>query len=145
VTEATILGYACSCTPHTDYPERRRPTSTPGPELARHGHQDARFALGEPRHHTAWPERQPVRDWHLDGWTPPPTRPAVVLDPFGGTGTTVMVARALGRLGIGVDLAASYCRAARWRVFDPGQAAKAVARTWTERQPTVFDHQGGGR
>jgi hypothetical protein len=61
------------------------------------------------------------------------------------TGTTIMVARALGRLGIGVDLAASYCRTARWRVFDPRQAAKAVARTWTERQPIVFDHQGGGR
>lgn len=56
-----------------------------------------------------------------------------------------MVARALGRLGIGVDLAASYCRAARLQVFDPGQAAKAVARTWTERQPTVFDHQEGGQ
>jgi hypothetical protein len=60
------------------------------------------------------------------------------------TGTTIVGARALGRLGIGVDLAASYCRAARWRVFDPGQAAKAVARTRTERQP-MFDHQGGGR
>jgi hypothetical protein len=61
------------------------------------------------------------------------------------TGTTIVGARALGRLGIGVDLATSYCRAARWQVFDPGQAAKAVARTWIERQPTVFDHQGGGR
>jgi hypothetical protein len=61
------------------------------------------------------------------------------------TGTTIMVARALGCLGIGVDLAAAYWRAARWRVFDPGQTAKVVARTWTERQPTVFDHQGGGR
>src|SRR5690606_2562905 len=37
-----------------------------------------------------------------------PTRPAVVLDPFCGTGTTVMVARALGRHGIGVDLSADY-------------------------------------
>ena len=61
------------------------------------------------------------------------------------TGITIMVARALGRLGIGVDLASSYCRAARWRVFDPSLAAKAVARTWAERQPTVFDHQGGSR
>ena len=61
------------------------------------------------------------------------------------TGTTIVGARALGRLGIGVDLAASYCRAARWRVFDPGQAAKAVARTWTERQPTLLDNQGGGK
>src|SRR5512132_3611831 len=57
--------------------------------------------------------------------------------------STNMVARALGCLGIGVDLAASSCRATRWRVFDPGQAAKSVARTWTARQPTVLDHQGG--
>jgi DNA modification methylase len=32
------------------------------------------------------------------------TRPAVVLDPFGGTGTVAMVARALGRIGINGDM-----------------------------------------
>jgi hypothetical protein len=32
------------------------------------------------------------------------TSPGVVLDPFAGTGTTVRVAVALGRIGIGVDL-----------------------------------------
>jgi DNA modification methylase len=42
----------------------------------------------------------------------PPTRPAVVLDPFGGTGTTAHVAHALGRHGISVDLSADYCRLA---------------------------------
>jgi len=41
-----------------------------------------------------------------------PTRPAVVLDPFGGTGTTAHVAHALGRTGISVDLSADYCRLA---------------------------------
>jgi len=37
----------------------------------------------------------------------------VVLDPFCGSGTTVRVARDLGRVGIGVDLSAAYCRMAR--------------------------------
>src|SRR5690606_9937342 len=44
-----------------------------------------------------------------------PTRPAVVLDPFGGTGTTALVAHALGRHGISVDRSADYCRLAQWR------------------------------
>ena len=57
------------------------------------------------------------------------TRPAIVLDPFAGTGTTPMVARALGRYGIGLDLSADYLRLARWRVFDSGHWDKAIERT----------------
>jgi DNA modification methylase len=52
-----------------------------------------------------------------------PTRPAVVLDPFGGTGTTAMAARALGRHGISVDLSNDYCRLARWRCGDRDELA----------------------
>lgn len=55
-----------------------------------------------------------------------PTRPAVVLDPFGGTGTTALVARALGRIGIAVDRSFDYCRAAQWRTTDPGELARAA-------------------
>lgn len=55
-----------------------------------------------------------------------PTRPAAVLDPFGGTGATALVASALGRHGISVDRSADYCRLARWRTTDPGQLAKAM-------------------
>ena len=55
-----------------------------------------------------------------------PTRPAVVLDPFSGTGTTALVAAAYGRIGIGVDRSADYCRLARWRVTDPAERAKAM-------------------
>jgi DNA modification methylase len=55
-----------------------------------------------------------------------PTRPAVVLDPFGGTGTTALVAHALGRHGVSVDMSADYCRLARWRNTDPGQLAAAL-------------------
>ena len=50
-----------------------------------------------------------------------PTHPAVVLDPFGGTGTTALVAKALGRHGISVDMSADYCRLAEWRTSDPKQ------------------------
>jgi DNA modification methylase len=41
--------------------------------------------------------------------------PAIVLDPFAGSGTTVMVANALGRRGIGIDLSWSYLQLARER------------------------------
>jgi hypothetical protein len=54
-----------------------------------------------------------------------PTRPAIVLDPFAGTGTTMLVASTHGRVGVGVDLSADYCRLARWRVRDPGERARA--------------------
>jgi len=67
-----------------------------------------------------------------------PSTPGVVLDPFAGTGTTVMVARALGRTGIGVDLSADYLRLANWRVFDSGHAAKTMRRTNQERQGALL-------
>jgi DNA modification methylase len=57
-----------------------------------------------------------------------PTRPAVVLDPFGGTGTTALAAKVLGRQGISVDMSADYCRLATWRVNDADQIAAARAR-----------------
>lgn len=58
--------------------------------------------------------------------TSAPTTPGVVLDPFSGTGTTALVAKVLGRHGIGVDLSADYCRLAEWRTNDPGQIASAM-------------------
>lgn len=55
-----------------------------------------------------------------------PTRPAIILDPFGGTGTTALAASVLGRTGITVDRSADYCRIAEWRTTDPAQRAKAL-------------------
>ena len=64
-----------------------------------------------------WPRRI-IRGWSPEGGT--------VLDPFGGTGTTTLVAHALGRHGISVDLSADYCRLAEWRTNDPGELARAM-------------------
>lgn len=75
--------------------------------------------------------------------TSAPTRSAVVLDPFGGTGTVAMVARTLGRVGISVDLSADYCRLAQWRIFQSGHGAKAEARTWAERQTSLLEPDTG--
>ena len=67
-----------------------------------------------------------------------PSTPGVVLDPFAGTGPVPMVARALGRTGIGVDLSSDYLRLASWRVFESGHASKTVARTNAERQGSLL-------
>lgn len=67
-----------------------------------------------------------------------PTRPAVVLDPFGGTGTTAMVARSLERHAIHVDLSEDYLKLAKWRIFDSGHATKALERTYKDRQQGLF-------
>ncbi|MFC5268454.1 DNA-methyltransferase [Kribbella qitaiheensis] len=72
-------------------------------------------------HFAAFPMEWPRRI--IKGWSP---LGGVVLDPFGGTGTTALVAKALGRQGIHVDMSADYCRLATWRTNDPGQIAKAM-------------------
>lgn len=55
-----------------------------------------------------------------------PARPSLVVDPFGGTGTTALVASMHGRHGITVDRSADYCRLAAWRTTDPAQRAAAM-------------------
>jgi hypothetical protein len=66
-----------------------------------------------------------------------PTRPSVVLDPFGGTGTTALVAKVLGRHGISVDMSADYNRLAEWRTSDPGQIEKVLRRIEKAKNGTV--------
>ena len=58
--------------------------------------------------------------------------------PFGGTGTTAMVARALGRYGVSCDLSGDYQRLAKWRIWQSGQAARVAAKTDGERQGDLF-------
>ena len=123
-----ITGYACACTP---YAERDEPAVVL---------TDA--DTGEP--FTAQLART-VKAYNLAGWTPPPARPAVVLDPFGGTGTTALVASVHGRTGISVDRSADYCRLARWRVSDPAERARAMhvpkPPPVPEGQASLFDEE----
>ena len=58
----------------------------------------------------------------------------MIFDPFVGTGTVPMVARALGRFGVGLDLSRDYLRLARWRIADSRHGAKTINRTNRERQ-----------
>ena len=57
-------------------------------------------------------------------------RPGVVLDPFLGSGTTLMVAKELGLRGIGFELSAKYCRMAVRRIegAPPGMAGSTARR-----------------
>ncbi|MFF5261318.1 DNA-methyltransferase [Actinomadura viridis] len=67
-----------------------------------------------------------------------PIKPAIVLDPFGGTGTTALVADVHGRHGISVDMSADYCRLAQWRTADRGERARALG---VPKPPPVPDRQ----
>ena len=77
-------------------------------------------------HFAAFPTEWPRRI--IAGWSP---AGGTVLDPFGGTGTTALVAKALGRHGITVDMSADYSRLAQWRTNDRNQLANVlnIART----------------
>lgn len=68
-------------------------------------------------HYAAFPTEFPRRIIH--GWCPPD---GIVLDPFGGSGTTAHVAATLGRRGISLDMSADYGRIAQDpRVFGKRQ------------------------
>lgn len=129
-----ILGYACACSPYTDHP------GTAGRERSGQGYARETGRDAHPHGGVGTlPRTGPWREYHLENWAPPPTRPAVVVDPFGGTGTTSLVADVLGRAGITVDRSADYCRLARWRTTDPSERARALG---VPKPPPVPEGQG---
>lgn len=90
-------------------------------------------------HFAAFPMEWPRRI--IRGWSP---AGGTVLDPFGGTGTTALVAKALGRDGISVDMSADYCRLAEWRTNDPGELARAMqVEKPPQQMPDQLDMFGG--
>ena len=61
----------------------------------------------------------PIRQWRdelVELWEPYESVPCIVFDPFAGSGTTLQVARALSRNGIGLDLSLEYLHLARQRL-----------------------------
>ncbi|WP_188188002.1 DNA-methyltransferase [Nonomuraea sp. SYSU D8015] len=70
-----------------------------------------------------------------------PTRPAVIVDPFGGTGTTALIADLYGRHGISVDRSLDYCRIAQWRTQDPGERARGLKQPKPKPDPRQHEDQ----
>lgn len=140
-----ILGWSPSgiC---TECGEGRRPVVEGERRTGPHGPQTIPYdrAGAGTRHGAGRSTLTTVGTYHITGeacaCTAPtaPTRPPVVLDPFGGTGTTALVARAYGRHGISIDRSADYCRLAMWRTNDPGELAKAMR---VEKPPVQMDGQ----
>jgi len=58
-----------------------------------------------------------VEDYIPDGEQPEPV-PCLILDPFAGSGTTLLVARELGRSAVGLDLSMSYLREQAYKRLD---------------------------
>jgi DNA modification methylase len=113
--------------------EGRTPTIDKGEhEQSGHGGNYAATPYGAARHGCDGSSLRTIALRSITGYSctcvtaDAPTRPAVILDPFGGTGTTALCASVLGRIGISVDLSHDYSRLAQWRTTDPGQRAKAM-------------------
>lgn len=131
-----IVGYACACTPFTLHPSAPRQ----GPRNSGKGWAADTGDRDNPGGGYGNAERTgPWREYHLEGWEPPPTTPGVVLDPFSGTGTTIHVASALGRVGIGVDLSHDYCRLATHPVLADRRRRKVLG---LDAAPAQINGQG---
>lgn len=128
-----FVGYACDCTPYVDVPGTGGSSGVNYETALAHGKYATTGAnWGGNQDLAARPRVGPRRTYDLDNWTPPPTTPALVVDPFGGTGTVALVASMLGRTGVSVDLSHDYSRLARWRTTDPVVREK-LAKKWAKR------------
>jgi DNA modification methylase len=139
--EATIIGYACDCTPYTDHPERRGTDWRAGGDRG----NGARPLTSERPTQPRSTEMGPVREYHCGRWQPPPATPGIILDPFGGTGTSAHVASALGRIGISVDRSADYARIAAYDWLRRARMAKVLGLDRPEKprpDATLFDFDG---
>lgn len=73
-----------------------------------------------------WIERGELERVTIPTWSPPDPVPCTVLDPFLGSGTTLAVAKELGRWGVGVELNGDYVDLA-WKRINAVQAPLPLA------------------
>ena len=133
---ARAVGEICACTPFTNHRGKRgdwRENRTVNEDVM--SDDWSKPGIKVPRRPGGFGTRTPAPEiprleYHLGDWTPPSTHPAVVLDPFGGAGTTALVARLLGRDAYSFDISSSYTRLALWRVFASDHYAK-LGKKWS--------------
>jgi DNA modification methylase len=73
---------------------------------------------GNKKHSAAFPKALP--EWFIKLFT---DEGDLVLDPFAGSGTTIEVAKELGRSAIGIEIRPEYCEIAKARLGDNRQLA----------------------
>lgn len=138
LTDVELIGEACACTPRVNNTGKRgdwKDNRTAVEDILSddwegHGIEVPRrpggFGTKIP------PPEKPRIEYQFDDWTPPPTTTAVVLDPFGGVGTTALVASLLNRDAITIDLSAGYTRLAAWRLFISDHGPKLLSK-WAKQ------------
>ena len=109
-------------TPWERVTERRRVATRPDEDTKVEGRDGAEVGNRDPQRHVtedvtvSW--RLPCEHGPAEFEKPPRMlcRPCVVLDPFAGSGTTLLVARRMGHTGIGIELSGEYVAMARRRL-----------------------------
>ncbi len=76
-------------------------------------------------HENEAPFPEALAEFFIKSFCPPG---GIVLDSFSGSGTTVAVARRLGRIGIGVNLRLNQCELARRRLAEPQRTSRPKRR-----------------
>ncbi len=120
--------------------ESERVATRPARQSKINGHSSDEIGNRDPRRHVAvktdrgWNPGCHCRDPIDDCLLPPVS--CVVFDPFIGSGTTIVVANALGRHGIGLDLSTEYLKLASQRITRPHAA---IQRPGREESHPLFD------
>ncbi len=80
---------------------------------------------------------QVIHDGHKPGV---PVADVTVLDPFGGSGTTLVAAELLGRKSLGVDVSAEAVALARTRLIQPAKTSSGLLRKGRDSCVQCDDH-----
>lgn len=75
-----------------------------------------------------------------------PAGPHLVVDPFAGSGSTLVAAERLGKIGLGLEISPEYVAIASRRLAQPLPSTASVSRTIQRlRQPPLRPLESGGR